>query len=61
VQVREKEKERMKERKKSNVCNEINTEGDPNGILIKVVVTPKYGSSNKKLSVRTQSSIGTVR
>ena len=37
------------------------TEGDPNGILIKVVVKPKYGSSNKKSPARTQISIGTVR
>jgi len=44
----------------SNISNEINTEGDPNGIPIKEVVKPKYGSSNK-ITVRTQISIGTVQ
>jgi hypothetical protein len=32
---------KKKKKKKSTVSNYINTEGDPNGILFKVVVKPK--------------------
>jgi hypothetical protein len=32
----------------------------PNGILLGLVLLPKNSSSNKKLLVRTQVSIGTV-